>query len=87
MQTSINTYIKCASPTCFGTSEDVTLVLKYVADATLLFVLIKTVHLVGVLNGVGYFDVQMNGMGNFKIAVNSVITISLWCRGKQNPSL
>jgi len=29
----------------------------------------------------------MNGMGNFKITVNSIITLSLWCRGKQNSSL
>jgi len=26
-------------------------------------------------------------MGNFKITVNSIITLSLWCRGKQNSSL
>lgn len=52
MHSPINTYIKGASPLCFSTSVDGTLVLKYIAEATLVFVLIKTVNLVGVINGV-----------------------------------
>ena len=41
-----------ASPVCFGTREDGPVVLKYITDANLVFVLIKTVRLVGVINGV-----------------------------------